>query len=123
MKRFCYGSTFLLRDNSVLAPLKLLTFETGLLSYCVNWQSAKPVTALTTLMLLLPQVNAFHSNHHQTLFKHSTVNQKQDKYDDSGFCRSCKCRIFFERCRGKTFPFLVGLLSSKCGLIYFLADS
>ncbi len=62
-KHFCCGSAFLLHDNGVLVPLKLQTFETGfqsgifwnhkLLPNCVNWQTAKPAKAVTTLMLML----------------------------------------------------------------------
>ncbi len=60
---FCRGSAFLLHDNGVLKPLKPQTFETGfqsavfwnrnLLFDRVNWQTAKPVTAMTKLMLML----------------------------------------------------------------------
>ncbi len=34
-------------------------------------------------MLMLAQVNAFHSSHYQTLNKLSTVHRKQVEYDDS----------------------------------------
>ncbi len=54
----------------------------NLLSSCVNWHAAKPVRAVTTLMLMLAQVNAFRNSHKQTLIKLSTVHPKQVKYDD-----------------------------------------
>ncbi len=93
MKHFCCGSAFLLHDNGVLAPLKLQTFKTrfqsgtllncNLLSSCVNWHPTKPVKAVTTLLLMLVQVNAFRRSHYQTLIKHSTVHPKRVEYDDS----------------------------------------
>ncbi len=50
----------------------------NLLSSYVNWQTAKPLTAVTMLMLV-----QFHSSHDQTLIKHSTVHPKQVEYEDS----------------------------------------
>ncbi len=39
--------------------------------------------AVTTLMLLLPQVNAFRSSHYQTPINHSALHPKQVEYEDS----------------------------------------
>ncbi len=86
MKHFCCSSAFLSHDNGVLVPLKLQTFENAAFFFgCVNWQTAKPVKAVTTLMLMLMlvQVNAFHNSHDQTQIKHSAVHQKQVEYGDS----------------------------------------
>ncbi len=93
VKHFCCRSAFLLHDNGMLLPLKPQTFETGfqsgifwkrnLISGCTNWQITKLMTAVTTLMLTLAQVHAFHSSRCQTLIKHSTVHRKQVEYDDS----------------------------------------
>ncbi len=100
----CCGLAFLLHDNSALVPLKPKTFENGfqsaifynlcLLSGLLNWQTTKPIKALTplmliimlgvaTLMLMLAQVNAFCSSHDQSLIEQSTVHPKQVEYDDS----------------------------------------
>ncbi len=76
---FCCGAAFLLHDNGMLVPLKPQTFR-DLLSSRVNWQTTKPVTAVTMLMQMLAQVNAFH--HYRTLSKHFVVHQKQVEYDD-----------------------------------------
>ncbi len=45
--------------------------------------ATRHMTAVTKLMLVLAQVNAFRSSHYQTLIKHSTVHRKQVEYDDS----------------------------------------
>ncbi len=58
-------------------------WERNLLSGCVNWQAAKPVTVVATLMLMLAQISAFCSSHYQTLTKRSTVHQQQVEYDHS----------------------------------------
>ncbi len=91
-KHFCCGSAFLLHDNGVPAPLKLLMLETGfqnanvlkqnLLSGCVNRHNAKPMMGVTTLTAMLAQVNAFRSSYYQTLIK-LAMNPKQVEYDNS----------------------------------------
>ncbi len=50
-----------------------------------NWQTAKPMTAVTMvlLMLMLAQVSAVYSTHWQTPIKHSTVHRNQVDYDTS----------------------------------------
>ncbi len=45
-------------------------WKCNLLSSGVNWPNGKPVEAATKLMLMLAQVNAFHSGHYQTPIKH-----------------------------------------------------
>ncbi len=55
----------------------------NVLSSCVNWQTTKPVTAVTMLMLMLVQVYAFCSSCHRTLSKHFSVHPKQVKYHTS----------------------------------------
>ncbi len=42
-----------------------------------------PVNAVTMKMLMLVQVNAFHSSHNQTLIEHSLVHRKKVEYGDS----------------------------------------
>ncbi len=95
MVNHCCGSDFLLHDNGVLAPLKLQTFETGFQSG--TFETAPCFQAVKTgklsacergdvmlmLMLMLAEVNAFRSKHHQTLMKLSTLHRKQVEYDDS----------------------------------------
>ncbi len=74
---FFYSSAFLLHDSGVLVSLKLQTFsECNLLKpqpafWLCKLVSGVPVNAVTTLMLMLAKVNAFHSSYYQTLIKHS----------------------------------------------------
>ncbi len=63
------------------------------LSSCVNWQAE---CLLTMLMLMLTQVNAFHSGHYQTPVKHSTVHQKQSIWRQSLEANLSVCSIILE---------------------------
>ncbi len=86
IKHFCFGSSFLLHDNGVLAPLKLQTFESGFqrsyepatFFHLRELARGVPVSAVMTLMLMLAQVSAFCSSLYQTNLWLLRVQQQQE---------------------------------------------
>ncbi len=84
MKHFCCGSAFLFLPVNVWNQVPEWNFFKLQPSFRLcKLASGVPVNVVMALMLMLAQVNAFHSRHHQTLIKHSTVHRRQVEYEDS----------------------------------------